>query len=324
MDASEGDPNGEARWKQRQAALAFERPAKAAMVLAVLSSLFALLVWTLMLLEGGDPRASGAFWVMAIVLCCWMGPVQGYARWTMQTLWLALLLWPALALAGLLAVLYASADTFGPWATPGWLAPAAAGSTVLSAAGLVCLRRSSLPGGTRTAEFHSKDYRPPNALPSVDGALVYAQKLLLFPIIPVVLMMSGAFAALVPTTPEEAFEAAINHGMELFGAFLAVFIGLFAWGQYQARRNARQVPVGLVAAAVLLGGTAAALTIWMFAAGAAAEDVNLAVGGVIMGMVALGVIVAEITACQRLAKRSRFYRPGSMEPPRRVERRRRA
>lgn len=318
---SNADPNENSRWTERQAAWAWERPARAAVLLAVLSSLGAMLAWSLMLVDGGDPRTSVAFWLMAAGLGCWMAPVRAYARWTMRTLWLALLLWPLLALAAVLALLLAPAGRFAEWATPTWLLASCGGSAILSAAGLVCLRRSSLPGGVRAAECHGKDDRPADALPTMDGALVYAQKLLLFPIILVILMMSGAFAALTPTSPEEAFATSINHDMAIFGVFLAVFLGLFSWGQYQARRNARRLPIGLLAAAILLGATALALTTAMFAEGAAEENANLAVGGGIMAVVALAVIVAEITACQRLAKRSRFYRPGTMEPPRRAERR---
>ena len=147
----EANPNGKARWKQRRAALAWEKPAKAAMTLAVLGSLAAAFAGTLLLVDGLDPRARPAFWIMVLLVGLWGAPARVYARWTMLTLWLALLLWPALVGLAWLALWISPPVTFAEHASLRWLAGTLAVTTALSAAGLICLRRSSLPGGTGTA-----------------------------------------------------------------------------------------------------------------------------------------------------------------------------
>ncbi|MGI4939556.1 MAG: hypothetical protein ACRYHQ_03125 [Janthinobacterium lividum] len=310
-ERDEAKPNGKARWKQRQAALAWEKPAKAAMTLAVLSSLGTLFAWTLMLVDGPDPRASPAFWAMVVLVGLWGAPVRVYVRWTMLTLWLALLVWPALVGMALLALWTSPPGTFAGHASLRWLTSALAATTVLSAAGLVCLRRSSLPGGTGTATFMGAREQPKGALPPVDGALVTAQLFLLMPFIPVALLMSGASAVIAINTPAPLLEGTVDVGMAIGAAFIALVVGVFAWGQRQARRWPARTPTGLLTAAVLLGLGGIGLSVATLAEGYAHASDGAMQAAAVMGVVALGVAALEAAAWRRLMARARSYGAGA-------------
>ncbi len=117
------------------------------MTLAVLASLGTLFAWTLLLVDGGDLNRSGTFWIMVLLVGLWGAPTRIYARWTMLTLSLALFLWPASVGLACVALWISPPGTFPEHASLPWLTGALAATTALSAAGLVCLRRSSLPGG---------------------------------------------------------------------------------------------------------------------------------------------------------------------------------
>ncbi len=312
------NPNGKARWKQRRAALAWEKPAKAAVTLAVLSSLGALFAWTLLLVEGRDPRGSPVFWVMVLLVGLWGAPVQAYARWAMLTLWLALLVWPALVGVALLALWRTPPGIFAEHASLRWLIGALAVTIALSAAGLTCLRRSSLPGGTGTATFMGEREQPDDALPPVDGALVKAQLFLLLPIIPVTLLMSAAFTVIAINTPPP-LDATIGVGLAVAGCFIAAVIGAFAWGQRQARRWPARTPTALLAAAALLGSGGVALSAAALAKGYAHNSDSAMQAAGVMGMVSLGVASLEVAAWRRLVARARSYgasAPGGCQAPR--------
>ena len=306
-DRDEANPNSKARWKQRRAALAWEKPAKAAMTLAVLASLGALFAWTLLLVDGLDPRASLTFWVMVLLVGLWGAPARVYARWTMLTLWLALLLWPGLVGLAWLALWANPPGTFAEHASLRWLTDALAVTIALSAAGLTCLRRSSLPGGTGTATFMGERERPDDALPPVDGALVKVQLFLLMPFIPVALLMSGAFAVIAINTPPPLLEHAVNVGMAVGAGFIAVVVGVFAWGQRQARRWPARTPAGLLTAAALLALGALGLRAATLAEGYAYGSDGAMQAACVMGAVALGVAALEAVAARRLIARARAY-----------------
>ena len=302
---AEADPNGKARWMQRRAALAWEKPAQAAMLLALLASLGTLFAWTLLLVDRGDPRGSGTFWIMVLLVGLWGAPTRVYARWTMLTLWLALLLWPALVGLALVALWISPPGTFPEHASLLWLAGALAATTALSVAGLVCLRRSSLPGGTGFATFMGERERPANALPPMDGDLVKAQLFLLMPFLPVALLMSGTFAVVAINTPTPLLEHTVQMGMIVAAGFIAVVMGAFAWGQRQARRCPARRPTGLLIAAALLGAGAAGLSLVTLAEGAAHGSEGAMLASAVMGLVALGVLASEAAAWRRLLARTR-------------------
>ncbi|MGI4945063.1 MAG: hypothetical protein ACRYHQ_31630 [Janthinobacterium lividum] len=305
--SAEADPNGKARWKQRRAALAWEKPAQAAMTLAVLASLGTLFAWTLLLADGADPRGSGTFWIMVLLVGLWSAPARLYARWTMLTLWLALLLWPALGALALVAVWINPPGTFPEHASLPWLTDALAATTALSAAGLVCLRRSSLPGGTGRATFIGERERPADALPPVDGDLVRAQLFLLMPFIPVALLMSGTFAVVAINTPAPLLEHAVQVGMAVAAGFIAAVMGAFAWGQRRARQWPACRPTGLLIAAALLGSGAVGLCLVTLVEGTAHGSEGAMLASAVMGLVALGVLASEATAWRRLLARSRRH-----------------
>lgn len=304
---AEADLNGKARWKWRRAALAWEKPAQAAMTMAVLASLGTLFAWTLLLVDGGDPRSSGTFWIMVLLVGLWGAPARVYARWTMLTLWLALLLWPTLVGLALFELWINPPGTFPEHASLPWLAGALAVTTALSAAGLVCLRRSSLPGGTGLATFMGERKRPADALPPMDGELVKAQLFLLMPFIPVALLMSGTFAVVAVNTPAPLLEHTVQVGMVVAAGFVAVVMGAFAWGQRQARRWPARRPTGLLIAAALLGSGAVGLSLATLAEGYAHGSDGARLASAIMGLVALGVLVLEAMAWRRLLARNRRH-----------------
>ncbi len=162
-------------WAARATALRRERPANLAMVAAVFAMMAAMIGWVAVLVPtGGDPRGSPAFWLLAIPLLCWTTPLMGLRAWAVNTVGLALLAAPLLALGALFAAGRDRAarlldDGPGGLDTPGAMLVVLGASALLSLAGLVALRRSSLPGGTRPATFLPPGTLPPGVRPVSPG-----------------------------------------------------------------------------------------------------------------------------------------------------------
>jgi len=146
-------------WAARAEALKREKPAQFAIVFALLAFLAMLAGWIAVLIApGGNIRGNPVFWLLAAPLMVWLWNVQSLAVWTVRTVWLVLLLAPCLALLALVvaptmrqaALLDDSGTTL---ATPLAMSVILGLTTALAGAGLVALRRSSLPGGTRPVTY---------------------------------------------------------------------------------------------------------------------------------------------------------------------------
>ena len=165
-----GPPKPDHSWPARKAALQQEGPVGWAILGAIFAWLAAMAAWVAVVIpSGGNVRFNPLFWLLAIPLMPWLWAVQSFAPWAMNTLWLALLLAPCAALAALLvapathdAALLGAAT---PLDTPGAMLIVLGLTTGLAVVGLVGLRRSSLPGGTRPPRYLPPGTPPPGARP---------------------------------------------------------------------------------------------------------------------------------------------------------------
>ncbi|WP_177176848.1 hypothetical protein [Faunimonas pinastri] len=135
-----------------------EKAASVAILSAIFSVLASLAAWVVVLVPGGDVRGSPVFWLLAIPVMCWTTPLLGYRAWAVKTVRLAFLVAPLLAMSALLAAPYFR--VVGSLGTHPAMLIILAVTVLLSAVGLLVLRRSSLPGGTRPAA-----YLPPGTPP---------------------------------------------------------------------------------------------------------------------------------------------------------------
>ena len=173
---SPAEPDAQDRsWAARATALRREKPANLAMIAAVVAVLAAFLAWvTVLVPEPGSARGSPVFWLLALPLMAWTGPLLGFQAWAVRSVPLALAAAPVAALAALWAAqTRRAADVL---AVDGMDTPLAmlvilGVSLVFALAGLVALRRSSLPGGTRPAAFAVPGSMPPGLYPLPVAAL---------------------------------------------------------------------------------------------------------------------------------------------------------
>ena len=152
-------------WAARAAALQYERPVAWTIVAAIGAMLAALASWIAVLIpQGGNIRANPLLWLLALPLLVWIRALVACARWAMLTLWLALVAAPGLALLALFVSQRARAgrvlEGAGDLDTPLAMLIILGLSLVLAATGLILLRRTSLPGGTRPATYREPGTRP--------------------------------------------------------------------------------------------------------------------------------------------------------------------
>ncbi|MGU3664925.1 hypothetical protein ACLBX9_12130 [Methylobacterium sp. A49B] len=137
------------------------------MLAAVFAVLAALCGWLFVLLPpGGNPRGSPVFWLLTVPLLCWTTPLLGFRAWAVNTVGIALLVAPALALGALLTAEHRHADHplfqgQGALDSPGGMSVVVGVTVVFALAGVIALRRSSLPGGARPPT-----YLTPGTLPA--------------------------------------------------------------------------------------------------------------------------------------------------------------
>ena len=171
-------PPEDRSWAARAAALKREAPAQWAVLAAIFAMLAMLAGWIAVLIPaGGDIRFNPLFWLVAAPLLPWIWALQSFAAWAVKTLWLALVLAPALSLLALFTApaLRDSALLDGsnaPLATPLAMLVIMGLTTALALAGLLALRRSSLPGGTRPATYVAPGTAVPGYTPLPPGASV--------------------------------------------------------------------------------------------------------------------------------------------------------
>ena len=150
-------------WPARVAGLQAERPVGWAAAAAIFAMMAALMAWVVVLLPPGHGiRSNPLFWLLAAPTFPWIIALRDMRRWALQSLWLALPAAPLLALAALFAAPRIQAGRLGAetLGTPLALAVITGVAAALAAAGLLALRRTSLPGGTLPAT-----YLPPGTLP---------------------------------------------------------------------------------------------------------------------------------------------------------------
>ena len=162
-------PPPDRSWAARAEGLKRERPAQLAVVFALLAFLVMLAGWIAVLIApGGNIRGNPIFWLLAAPLVVWLWSMQSFAAWTVRTLWLVLVLAPCLALLALVVAprmrQHALLDGGSTYLdTPLAMTVILGLTTALAGAGLVALRRSSLPGGTRPASYVAPGVPVPGA-----------------------------------------------------------------------------------------------------------------------------------------------------------------
>ncbi len=164
-------PSEDRSWAARATALKRERPAQWAILAAICAALTMLAGWIAVLIPaGGSIRLNPLFWVLAAPLMPWLWAVQSFAAWAVKTLWLALILAPALSLLALLVAPTLRGTTLLDGGSD-YLDTSLAMlvimglTTAFAFAGLLALRRSSLPGGTRPVTYIKPDTPVPGFTP---------------------------------------------------------------------------------------------------------------------------------------------------------------
>ena len=255
-------------WAARATALRQEKPAQWAMLAAIASGLTTLAGWVAVLVApGGNVRSSPAFWLLALPVLPWIWGLRSQVAWAVNTVWLALILAPSLALAALFAapVLRNPSPLDGgaaPLDTPMAMLVVFALSTAFAGAGAVALRRSSLPGGTRPMT-----YLPPGSvLPGVrplppaasvmlmQGSLSFSGALI-----------NGAFMAIVASLDPMGRAGTIWPGALQTVIVMALGILLFRGAYRLVRRRpgvARDLRRGWIAS--MVWAAAAIPTLWLW------------------------------------------------------------
>ncbi len=152
-------PPEDRSWAARATALKREAPAQWAVLFAIFAALAMLAGWVAVLIPaGGNVRLNPLFWLLAAPLMPWLWAVQSFAAWAVKTLWLALLLAPALSLLALLVAPHVQGAALldgdsASLATPLAMLVILGLTTTLSLGGLAALRRSSLPGRVRPVTY---------------------------------------------------------------------------------------------------------------------------------------------------------------------------
>lgn len=233
-------PPEDRSWAARAEGLKREQPAQLATVFALLASLAMLAGWIAVLIApGGTIRGNPVFWLLAAPLMVWLWGVQSFAAWTVKTLWLVLVLAPCLALLALVvapafreaALLHGAR---APLDTPLAMSVILGLTTALAGAGLVALRRSSLPGGTRPASFVAPGTPVPGARPLTAAA---ASMLVLGSLPFCGALINGLFFAVVATMEPVGPGGAIWPTMLVAALVLTVGTLVFRGGFRLARRR---------------------------------------------------------------------------------------
>ncbi len=195
-------PPEDRSWAARAEGLKRERPAQLAMVFALFAFMAMLAGWIAVLIApGGNIRFNPVFWLLAAPLMVWLWNLQSYRTWAVNTLWLVLMLAPCLALLALFvapAMRQSALLDGGSFYldTPLAMLVILGLTTALAAAGLVALRRSSLPGGTRPASYVA----PGTAIPDVQHLSGQGRSVLMLGSLPFSgTLINGMFFAVVAT-----------------------------------------------------------------------------------------------------------------------------
>ncbi len=152
-------PPEDRSWAARTEGLKRERPAQLAILFALFAALVMLAGWVAVLIApGGNIRFNPLFWLLATPVMIWLWNVQAYRPWAINTLWFVFVLAPCLALLALfVAPVVREAALLGNGSdaldTPLAMLVIFGLTTALAGAGLMALRRSSLPGGTRPPSY---------------------------------------------------------------------------------------------------------------------------------------------------------------------------
>lgn len=164
-------PPGDRSWAARATALKREAPAQWAILAAIFATMTMMVGWVAVLIpSGGNVRFNPLFWLLAAPLMPWLWALQSFAAWAINTLWLALILAPALSLLAMVAAPALRDATLLDGSGPSLDTPLAmlvimGLTTMLAFGGLLALRRSSLPGGTRPATYIAPGTPPPGFTP---------------------------------------------------------------------------------------------------------------------------------------------------------------
>ena len=146
-----------------------------AMLAAVVSVLAVLVAWTAVLgPASGFVRGSPVFWLLALPVLAWTGPLLSTREWAMRSVPLILAAAPLAALGAMEAArIQQTSDILSDdrLDTPTAMLVILGVSIASTLAGLVALRRSSLPGGTQPATFAAPGLLPPGLYPLPDGVL---------------------------------------------------------------------------------------------------------------------------------------------------------
>lgn len=145
------------------------------MLAAIVSVLAALMAWVVVLVPAasGDVRGNPVFWLLALPVLAWTGPLLSFREWALRSVPLILVAAPLAALGALETALAQRDDILfdDRLDTPTAMLAILGISIVSTLAGLVALRRSSLPGGTRPVTFAAPGSLPPGLYPLPNEAL---------------------------------------------------------------------------------------------------------------------------------------------------------
>ncbi len=136
-----------------------------AVLAAIVSVLAALVAWVAVLgPASGSVRGSPVFWLLALPVLAWTGPLLSFREWAVRSVPLVFAAAPLAALGAMEAARAQQASdilSHERMDTPTAMLVILGISVASTLAGLVALRRSSLPGGTRPVAFAAPGSLPP-------------------------------------------------------------------------------------------------------------------------------------------------------------------
>lgn len=176
-------PSAEDRgWAARAEGLNREIPAAMAIVGAILAALAMLIGWVVIVIQpSGNMRGNPIYLVLAAPLMPWIRGLATLKPWAVNTVWLALLLAPCLSMLAVFVAPFQRdsallSDSVPHLDTPLAMLVILGITTTLSAAGLLALRRSSLPGGTRPITYVAPGTPRPGRAPLRPAATIALMK----------------------------------------------------------------------------------------------------------------------------------------------------
>lgn len=170
-------------WDARVTALRQEKPANWAMAGALFAMVAATMGWLAVLVPtGGTVRGSPVFWLLCLPLMGWTQALLRFRPWAVNAVWIALLLAPSLSLAALVLAQHMRGadplvDPSSRLDTPLAMVVILAITLLLSVAGGVALRSSSLPGGQLPVRYLPPGTVPPGTPAPLSDELLSAVKL---------------------------------------------------------------------------------------------------------------------------------------------------